>query len=214
MRFTLAIRRLTYTTHITSSLGWVGAVIVFIVLALIGLTTADEATARGVYLVMAPAAWFALVPLAHVSLLSGLALCLGTAWGVFRYYWVVSKLLITVFATGVLLAYMATFKEMAGIAADNRMDISAVRNPSPLVHGVLALGLLLAATWLGVYKPFGATPYGQRVRNVAVVPAPSKQRMAQVSERPLSTAWLVALVSLIVIGLALLVHVLGGTGRH
>jgi len=81
MTFAPAIRRLTYTTHITSSLAWVGAVIVFIGLAVIGLTSGNEATTRGAYLVMAPAAWFALVPLAHVSLLSGLALCLGTAWG-------------------------------------------------------------------------------------------------------------------------------------
>lgn len=164
MLFPSALRRFTYTTHITSSLAWVGAVIVFIGLALIGLTSADETTARGAYLVMEPAAWFALVPLAHVSLLSGLALCFGTAWGVFRHYWVASKLVMTVFATGVLLAYMSTFREMAGIAGDSRANLVDVRNPSPLVHGILALALLLAATWLAVYKPFGVTPYGRRAR--------------------------------------------------
>jgi hypothetical protein len=47
MTFAPAIRRLTYTTHITSSLAWVGAVVVFIGLAVIGLTSADETTARG-----------------------------------------------------------------------------------------------------------------------------------------------------------------------
>ena len=30
---------------------------------------------------MAPAAWFVLVPLAHASLLSGIALSVGTSWG-------------------------------------------------------------------------------------------------------------------------------------
>lgn len=170
MTFTPVIRRLTYTTHITSSLGWVGAVIVFIGLALVGLTSPDETTTRGAYLVMAPTAWFALVPLAHVSLLSGLALCLGTAWGVFRHYWVVTKLVMTVFATAILLAYMTTFREMAGIAADTRVNLADVRNPSPLVHGVLALALLLAATWLAVYKPFGATPYGRRAQKSFALP--------------------------------------------
>ena len=101
---------------------------------------------------------------ALLALLSGLALCFGTAWGVFRHYWVASKLVMTVFATGVLLAYMSTFREMAGIAGDSRANLVDVRNPSPLVHGILALALLLAATWLAVYKPFGVTPYGRRAR--------------------------------------------------
>jgi hypothetical protein len=53
-----------FTTHVTSSVGWVGAVFVFLALAVIGLTSDDEVTVRGAYLVMAPAAWFVLVPLA------------------------------------------------------------------------------------------------------------------------------------------------------
>jgi hypothetical protein len=212
--FNRAIRQLTYTTHVTSSLGWVGAVIVFIALALIGLTSPDEITTRGAYLVMAPAAWFALVPLAHVSLLSGLALCLGTAWGAFRYYWVVSKLVITVFATGVLLAYMATFREMAGIAADAQADLAVVRNPSPLVHGVLALVLLLAATWLGVYKPFGTTPYGKRARTASVLPLPSAPSVAgTLTGRRLPTSMVIGMGVLALIAALLLAHALGSGGR-
>ena len=159
---TPALRRFTFTTHITSSVGWVGAVISFLALAVIGLTSDDELRVRGAYLVMAPAAWFVLVPLAHASLLSGIALSLGTTWGLFRHYWVVLKLLITVFATVILLIYMGTFRQMAGVAADPAVDVAVVRNASPIVHAVLALILLLAATVLGVYKPLGMTGYGRR----------------------------------------------------
>lgn len=81
MVFAPALRRLTYTTHVTSSVGWVGAALVFLALAAIGLTGQDEGTARGAYLVMAPAAWFVLVPLAHASLVSGLALSSGRHGG-------------------------------------------------------------------------------------------------------------------------------------
>ena len=154
------LRRLTFTTHITSSVGWIGAVLVFLALAVIAMTSQDERTVRGAYLVMAPAAWFVLVPLAHASLVTGIALSLGTAWGLFRHYWVVLKLLITVFATAILLIYMGTFRQMAGIAADPIVDLEVVRNASPIVHSILALILLIAATVLGVYKPFGMTPYG------------------------------------------------------
>ena len=117
---------------------------------------------RGAYLVMVPAAWFVLVPLAHTSVLTGVALSLGTAWSLFRHYWVALKLLITVFATVILMIYMRTFSQMSNTAGDSEAALSLVRSPSPAVHSVLALVVLSAATWLGVYKPFGLTPYGVR----------------------------------------------------
>ena len=162
MAFAPALRRFTFTAHVTSSVGWIGSVLVFLALALIGLTSQDERTVRGAYLVMAPAAWFVLVPLAHAALLSGIALSLGTPWGLLRYYWVVFKLGITLFSTVILLIYMGTFRQMAGVAADPVVELELVRNPSPVVHAVLALVLLLIATWLAVYKPFGLTPYAIR----------------------------------------------------
>lgn len=126
------LRRLTFTTHVTASVGWIGAVLVFLALAVIAMTSQDEQTVRGAYLVMAPAGWFVLVPLAHASLLSGIALSLGTAWGLFRHYWVVLKLLITAFATVILLIYMGTFRQMAGVAADPVVNLEVVRNASPM----------------------------------------------------------------------------------
>jgi hypothetical protein len=157
---TIALRRFVFTTHVTSSVGWVGAVLVFLALSLIGLTSPSEATVRGAYLVMAPAAWFVLVPLAHASLLTGVAISLGTPWGLFRHYWVVAKLVITLVATVVLVIYMDTFRQIAGTAADPVIELELVRNPSPLVHAILALLLLLVATALAIYKPFGMTTYG------------------------------------------------------
>jgi len=106
MMLSPALRRFTFAAHVTSSVGWLGAVMVFIALAGVGLISRDEVTVRGAYLVMAPAAWFVLVPLAHASFVSGVTLSLGTAWGLFRHYWVVFKLLITVFSTVILLVYM------------------------------------------------------------------------------------------------------------
>ena len=75
---------------------------VFLALASIALISEDERTVRGAYLVMAPAAWLVLVPLAHASLLSGIVLSLGTPWGLFRHSWVVLKLAITLFSTSSL----------------------------------------------------------------------------------------------------------------
>ena len=212
---TPALRRFTFTTHITSSVGWVGAALVFLALAVIGFTSDDPVKVRGAYLLMAPAAWCVLVPLAHASLLSGIALSLGTTWGLFRYYWVVLKLGITVFATVILLIYMGTFREMAGVAADPVVDLAAVRSASPIVHAILALVLLLAATVLGVCKPFGMTAYGERHgisqgRGVAVATFANLAtvRIGSDGSRPV---W-IYVAGCIAIALALLVIILHWTG--
>jgi hypothetical protein len=157
-----ALRKFALTAHVASSVGWLGAVGVFLALAVLGLTSQDAQTVRGAYLVMEPAAWFVLVPLAFASLLTGIVQSLGTRWGLFRHYWVLFKLLITVFATIVLLIYMETFSFMAGVAADPSADLGAVRNASPGLHAALALLLLLVATVLAMYKPRGMTRYGRR----------------------------------------------------
>jgi hypothetical protein len=165
------LRKLLLTAHVTSTVGWLGAVLVFLALAIVGLTSQDAQTVRGVYLVMEPGARFVLVPLAFASLLSGIVQALGTPWGLFRHYWVLFKLLIGVFATVVLLMYMETFTFMARIAADPTADLGVVRNPSPMVHAALALLLFVVATVLAVYKPRGMTRYGWRKQHEQRAPS-------------------------------------------
>ena len=164
MMMSPAIRKVALTAHVTASVGWIGAVLAFLALSIVGLTHENPQTVRGVYLVMQPAAWLVLVPLAFTSLLTGVIQGSGTSWGLFRHYWVVFKLLLTMFATGMLLIYMETFRGMASVAADPTADLALVRNPSPALHAVLALLVLLVTTVLGIYKPRGLTPYGWRRR--------------------------------------------------
>jgi hypothetical protein len=159
---TIALRRFLLTAHVTVSVGWIGAVCVFLALAYMGLTSESPATTRAVYLVMDRAAWLTLVPFAFASLVTGVVVSLTTPWGLFRHYWVVFKLLISVFATTVLMIYMETFRYMAITAADPVRDLAAIRNPSPLLHAILALLILLVATVLAIYKPQGVTRYGRR----------------------------------------------------
>lgn len=107
------------------------AVVVFLALAVVGLTSLDDQTVRGTYLVMERAAWFVLVPLAFGSLLTGIVQSLVTPWGLFRHYWVIFKLLINVLATAVLLMYMDTFRSMAAVAADRSADLARRAEPTP-----------------------------------------------------------------------------------
>ena len=221
MTMTRDLRKLVFIAHVASSAGWMGAVMVFLALALLGLTSQDEGTVRGAYLVMAPAAWLVLVPLAHASLLTGIALSLGTAWGLLQHYWIVLKLAITVFATAVLLIYMGTFREMARIAADPVVDLATVRNASPVVHAIVALFLLALATVLAVYKPLGLTAYGSRKRDeqvhassrTPVVRGTTVEAIEALRQGDRSVVWIVIAlgVALLVLGL---LHLRGASLGH
>jgi hypothetical protein len=178
------LRKFALTAHVAASVGWLGAVACFLGLAVVGMTSQHPQTVRGAYLVMEPAARFVLVPLALASLLTGLVQSLGTAWGLFRHYWVLFKLLINVVATIVLLTYMQTFRAMAVLAADPHAELDVVRNPSPVLHASLALLLLLLATVLAVYKPRGMTGYGWRKQHERqTVPQRRKQEGQQTASR-------------------------------
>ena len=155
------VRRFVLTAHVVSSVGWLGATGVFLALAVAGLTVQDDQKVRAAYLAMELTVWSVLVPLALASLLTGVVQSLGTKWGLFRHYWVLAKLLITVVATVVLLMYTQTVGYIGGLASGGG-EIDELRNPSPLLHAAVAMLLLLTTTALAVYKPAGLTRYGWR----------------------------------------------------
>jgi len=155
-------RKLALTAHVASTVGWLGAVAASLALAVASLTGQDARVVRASYLAMNSVGESVLVPLALASLLIGRVQSLGTAWGLFRHYWVLAKLLMNVLAIVVLLLYMQILGYLAGLAADPGADLGVLRNPSPALHAGAALLLLLVATTLSGYKPRGVTRYGRR----------------------------------------------------
>lgn len=157
------VRKLALTAHVTSSVGWLGAVVTALVLAVVGLVSADAAVIRAVYLTLDLVGWYVLVPLSMASLLTGLVQALGSTWGLLRHYWVLAKLMLNLFATAVLLLYTQTLDHLAALTRETpSADLLALRNPSPVVHGGGALLILIGAAALSVYKPRGLTRYGWR----------------------------------------------------
>ncbi len=159
---TPSLRKLVLTAHITFSVGWIGAVATFLALAIAGLTSQDAQMVRATYPAMELTARFVIVPLAFASLLSGLIQSLGTPWGLFRHYWVLLKLLLTIFATIVLLKKMPLIGYAARRAAEATSSSADLRTAGiPLVvHAAGGILVLLAVTILSVYKPWGLTHYG------------------------------------------------------
>jgi hypothetical protein len=158
------LRKLALTAHVTSSVGSLGAVAAFLTLAVAGLISADAQMMRSVYLVMELIAQSVIVPLVIASLVAGLIQSLGTTWGLFRHYWVLTKFLLSVTVAIVLLLQLQPISYIAGIAEHTMMsgaDFLGLRT-SLVVHATGGFLFLLVAATLSVYKPQGMTRYGWR----------------------------------------------------
>lgn len=156
------LRKFALTAHITFSVGWIGAVAAFLALAIVGFTGRDAQIPRATYPAMDTIARLVIVPLAFASLVSGFIQSLGTAWGLFRHYWILAKLLLSTFATIVLLLKMPLIAYAARRAAVVTVPAAGFRVTGLLVHAAGGILVLLIVTTLSVYKPWGLTRYGRR----------------------------------------------------
>ena len=139
------MRHTVLTAHIMVSVGLLGDSAGFLAVA-IRAAMAEEPTAvvelTGVLQMFA---FMFGIPLSVGALVTGLALGLGTRWGVFRYPWVVTKLalVVSVMAVGALAINPAITMTLAGGDGTPRLIAAAA-------YDVLALSL---ATGLSVFKP-------------------------------------------------------------
>jgi uncharacterized membrane protein len=143
--FPLRIRHAVLTAHIMMSVGLLGDSAGFLAVAIRARMTTDPAAVLEQVHVLRMFAFVFGIPLSVAALLSGVALGLGTRWGVFRYPWVVTKLalIVSVMAVGALVINPALATSLAGGDGTSRLIAAAA-------YDVLALTL---ATCLSVFKP-------------------------------------------------------------
>ncbi|MBO0360492.1 hypothetical protein J0X19_21200 [Hymenobacter sp. BT186] len=208
MTFPAPVRKLMLTAHITFSVGWLGAVAVFLALAITGLTSHDAPLVRAAYLAMGLSGWFVIVPSSFAALLTGVVQAVGTPWGLFKHYWVVVKLLLTVAATVLLLVHMQPISYLAEVAAKADLSSTELRGMRMrlIADAVAAFVVLLAATTISVYKPWG------RIGNWL------QQRRHPGAVAATPTSWgqyvLLGLLGLVVV-VFIIAHLLGGgLGHH
>lgn len=184
MRLSPAIRKGVLTVHLTASLGWLGSVAAYLVLAVAGLNSSDAMFVRGSYIGADLIMRFMIVPLSFGALTTGIVIALATPWGLFRHYWVVVTLVLNVFSIIPLLLHAQGTSRVARAAAIRALsatDLSGSRNEL-VTTAAAALVMLLVAMTLNVYKPRGLTPWGwrkQRERRAA-----SRWRAAEASDGP------------------------------
>src|SRR5215208_7025140 len=125
------LRKFTLTAHLTFSVGWIGAVVTYLALGVSATTSEDAETIRAAWIAMELTGWFLIA------------------------------LVLTVFATAILLLHMPTVSSLADVARQAD-DAALQRLGGDLFHPGLGLVVLLAITVLNVYKPRGLTRYGWR----------------------------------------------------
>ena len=159
-----SLRKFALTLHVTSSVGLLGSIAAFLALAIVAITTADDGALRAAYFAMNIIARFVIVPLAFAALLTGLIQSLGTVWGLFQHYWVLFKLVITLFATTILLIKTMLIAEAARLATLTPLPHAELyaAGLQLAVHASAGLLVLLLPMVLSIYKPQGRTPYGWR----------------------------------------------------
>lgn len=185
MSMSTRLSKFVLVSHITFSVGWLGAVAVFLALAVAGVTTADTQVARSAYLAMELSAWTVIVPFCLASLISGIAQALGTRWGLFKHYWIAVKLLLTIAASVLLLLHMGPIGFLAGLAADTTFPSTEQTGLriQLIAQAGGALIVLLLATTLSVYKPWGRIRYGLQGNSGGVVEVQGKAVRAMGSWR-------------------------------
>jgi hypothetical protein len=196
---TPTVRHAALTAHITSSVGWFGAVVAFFAMSVAGLTSPSQELVRAAYVAMELTGWFVIVPFCLATLATGLIQSLGTNWGLLRHNWVVAKLAIAVLATILLTLHMQPVSRVANVAATMSLSYGDLRQVRVqlVADAVLAMVALTIATILSVYKPQGLTPYGRRVSGASVA----------AEALPWSYVW--AIAALLLVLLFAFVHLAG-----
>jgi len=212
-----SLRKLAVTAHIISSVGWLGAVGVFLALAVAGFTSHAADRVQASAFAMELTTWWVIVPSAGAALLSGVLVSIGGPWGLFGQRWVVAKLVITVLATALLLVHTRPIGALA-MAARIGADSEVARLQAQLIAdaggALLVLGINVL---LSVFKPWGATRFGQRPKQGAkAASAPLSSRAIPVPQNASrcehAPRWLY-IVGLHALGLAVLLVVGHLTGH-
>ncbi|QCX77756.1 hypothetical protein C9F11_20610 [Streptomyces sp. YIM 121038] len=155
-------RRATLVVHVAASAGWLGLTLGLLALATAAITTDSHPTIEASVRAMKVFTDWLVLPLALLTLLSGLLLSLGTSWGLARHRWVYTKFWLTLATTAA-----STFALRPGIneAVATVSAGDALASSTDLIMGpIVSLSAYLFMTVISVLKPWGPTRRGRRLR--------------------------------------------------
>ncbi|MBZ6109195.1 MULTISPECIES: hypothetical protein [Streptomyces] len=148
-------RRGLLVVHVVASASWLGLTLGLLALGATAATTASptavEASVRSMKLF---ADWL-LLPLALLTLTSGVVLALGTQWGLARHRWVFTKFWLT---------SATTVATVLALRPGVNSAVAAVAAGNVLAGPVVSLSAYVFMTVISLLKPWGPTRRGRRER--------------------------------------------------
>ncbi|MEU7718104.1 DUF2269 domain-containing protein [Streptomyces tibetensis] len=158
-------RRAVLVVHVTASAGWLGLSLGLLALGTTAATTGAPVTVEASVRAMKLFADWLLIPVALLTLLSGLVLSLGTVWGLARYRWVYTKFWLTLATTTATVFVLRP-------AVNSAVTAVAAGGPLPdagdvLFGPVVSLSAYVFMTVISVLKPWGRTRRGKASRSFA-----------------------------------------------
>ncbi len=151
-------RKTVLILHIISGVGWIGVDFALLPLVITGLTTDDGETAAASYRAIATLVPWTIPALSLLILTTGVLLGLGTKWGLIRYWWVATKLVISLLLTVlVFVALLPAVSSLEVTSATTGDDVrAALDDPAVFLYPpVVSCTLLVVSAILSVTKPWG-----------------------------------------------------------
>jgi hypothetical protein len=150
-RVTPPLRKALLIAHLLTAVGLVGLAVALTALGLAGLAGQDPET---IYPAMHLLAGAALVPLGILALLIGIAQALLTSYGLFKHWWVTTKLAILTLLVVVAIAIAVPgLGRAADAATDPAAAVATAQQVTATITPITALVLFAVAATLGVVKP-------------------------------------------------------------
>ncbi|MCK9895589.1 hypothetical protein [Frankia sp. AgB32] len=156
------------TLHVVVSVSWNG--VAFAQLALASTAMANADLRHAAYELMHVVDRAVDIPLALLTLITGVVMSVGTRWGLLRHWWVVAKLTITVFAVISGGAVVRALIVSADHATRGAPAAAPTQSAALIVCACVMNVLFITATVLSTAKPWGRTPRGTRELTAALVP--------------------------------------------
>ena len=150
MKLSPAWRKALVVTHVVTAVGWLGSDAAQLTLGIAGLS--GSARAEVVYPAMNLVGTLLFVPLSVAVWLVAVVSASLSPWGLLRYRWVVTKLVIATLMLGLVFAALLPLLQKAG---DLGGALPSADRRNLVVAPAVSTSLLIIATILSIYKPWG-----------------------------------------------------------
>jgi hypothetical protein len=152
-------RKGVLVVHIASTGAWLGLDVAMAVVVFTAVFTDDTGTRALCYQVLELFAVWPLFTAGLVCLASGVVLGLGSKYGLVRYWWVATKLVLNILLTGLVL--VALRPGLSGLSEQGRQlaaGLPVTASIGNMIYPpIVSPVALLVAIGLAVFKPWGRT---------------------------------------------------------